>query len=126
MILGIGIDIVDISRISSSIEKYKQRFIARIFTEDEIDYCNSKANKNQHYAVRFAGKEAFFKALGSGVRDGITWHDVEFSNDKLGKPILHHRGKASEIMKSLGAQRAHVSFTHSNTSAAAVIVIENE
>ena len=76
MIVGTGVDIAEVSRIAASIERFGRRFVERIFTADEIRYCESKANKAERYAARFAAKEAAMKAIGTGWKHGVTWHDI--------------------------------------------------
>ncbi|MBN2013348.1 holo-ACP synthase [candidate division KSB1 bacterium] len=125
MIIGIGIDIVDISRLEASMVRYGHRFADRLFTATEQAYCEKMAAKFQHYAARFAGKEAFLKAAGTGLRDGISWHDMEFSNDDLGKPVVSYYGKLAENLDMLNVTAAHVSFSHTGTNAVAVVVLES-
>ena len=126
MIRGTGVDIVEVQRLESSIQRYGQRFLDRLFTRREQEYCSSKANQYEHYAVRFAGKEAFLKAVGTGLRDGITWHDMEFLNDELGKPIAHYRGQLAVLMEQMGIQYVHVSFSHTRNSAVAMVIVESD
>ncbi len=121
MIIGIGIDIVEIKRIQEAAERFGSRFIQRIFTRGEIAYCESRLNRFQHYAVRFAAKEALLKALGSGLRDGFAWGDIEVINDKLGKPGISGAGKMKQILLS---SQVHVSLTHTETVGAAVVILE--
>ncbi len=99
MIKGIGVDLVEIGRVRKLLEQ-DNGFVERIFTPREICYCESKYFKAQHYAARFTAKEAFFKALGTGFRDGMSWQDVEVENDELGKPQLQAGGgRAGEIQE---------------------------
>ena len=99
MIIGIGTDIVAVVRIAKSIEK--SAFKEKVFSKTEITYCESKKNKAESYAARFAAKEAFFKALGTGWRGGMAFNEVEIKNDKLGKPILNITGKTAKIIAAL-------------------------
>ena len=124
MIKGIGIDLVEIKRIKQSLQRYNYRFIKRVYTAPEIEYCESKVNKYQHYAVRFAGKEALFKAMGSGLRNGISWQDIEFINDELGKPQPNCGGKLAQLIDQLGVNRIFVSFSHTADFAVAIVVLE--
>jgi holo-[acyl-carrier protein] synthase len=125
MIKGIGIDIIEIKRIQEILAKdLNQRFINRVFNPSEKQYCEPKAKKAQHYAVRFAGKEALLKALGSGLRQGISWHDIEFSNDQAGKPIAECSGQAKLKLVQLNVIKIHVSFSHSEEYATAVVILE--
>jgi holo-[acyl-carrier protein] synthase len=124
MIIGTGIDIVDISRMEESISRHGQRFMNRLFTPSEQNYCQGKVSKYQHYSARFAGKEAFLKAAGTGLRDGIHWLDMEFINDTLGKPEAHYTGKLADHLIQIHVDRVHVSFSHTGTHAVAVVILE--
>ena len=124
MIQGIGIDIVDIERIKEAINKGGERFIRRVFTNLEINYCNKKRLKYQHFAVRFAAKEAVFKALGTGWQKGVRWVDVETLNDKLGKPMINLFGKVKELSHEMKIKRIHVSLSHSANYAIAQVILE--
>lgn len=101
------------------------RFRARVFTEEERAYCDSRgANSVQHYAARFAAKEAAFKALRTGWRDGLAWHHVAVISDELGAPILQLSGHARELFDGLGATDAHVSLSHTSEHAVAQVIFE--
>ena len=113
MIKGVGIDVIEISRISGEIEKYGEGFIKRIFTREEINYCEAKMRSAQHYAVRFAAKEAVFKALGTGWQQGVAWKEGVVKNDTLGKPTLELLGRVRELAEKIGATDVHLSLTHS-------------
>jgi holo-[acyl-carrier protein] synthase len=123
MIKGIGVDMVEIGRVQKLIEK-DQGFAARIFTEREIAYCESKFFKAQHYAARFTAKEAFFKALGTGFRDGMSWRDVEVENDALGKPRLRLAAVALQKFEKRKLKQALLSLSHTREMAVALVVIE--
>jgi len=123
MIKGIGVDMVEIGRVQKLIEK-DQGFAARIFTEREIAYCESKFFKAQHYAARFTAKEAFFKALGTGFRDGMGWRDVEVENDALGKPRLRLAAVALQKFEKRKLKKALLSLSHTREMAVALVVIE--
>lgn len=122
MILGIGTDIVDITRIAKSIEE--TRFKERVFSTAEIDYCESRANKAESYAARFAAKEAFFKALGTGWRGGMAFNEVEIRNDDLGKPSLHLLGQTAEIVAEKKIKTTHLSLSHTKGTAVAMVILE--
>lgn len=126
MIVGTGIDIAEVSRIASSIERFGRRFLERVFTPDEIRYCESKANKAERYAGRFAAKEAAMKAIGTGWNRGVTWHDVEVQRAPGGRPTIAFHNKAAEVFHALGATRAHLSITHTKDSAMAQVILEAE
>lgn len=123
MIKGIGVDMVEIGRVQKLIEK-DQGFAERIFTAREIAYCESKFFKAQHYAARFTAKEAFFKALGTGFRDGMSWRDVEVENDALGKPQLRLAAVALRQFEKRKLKKALLSLSHTRDMAVALVVIE--
>jgi holo-[acyl-carrier protein] synthase len=126
MIVGTGIDIAEVDRIASSIERFGRRFVERIFTPDEIRYCESKANKAERYAGRFAAKEAGMKAIGTGWKRGVTWQDVEVQRAPGGRPTVVFHNKAAEFFQKLGAVRAHLSITHTAETAMAQVILESE
>ncbi len=123
MIVGIGIDIVEIRRISRALQG-TQGMEGKVFTEAEIAFCSKRKNKYQHFGGRFAAKEAALKALGTGWSQGIRWKDVEITNDDSGKPILTLHGKALEFFEQSGAGKTWVSITHSSEHAVGVVVLE--
>jgi len=125
MITGIGIDVVQNDRIRDSIQRFGDRFLNRIYTEGEIEYCQKCANPAIHYAARFAAKEAAFKALGTGWAAGVKWKDVEIVRLPSGKPELHLRGEALSHATSAGAKHFHVSLTHDQLVSCAVVVLES-
>ncbi|MCC7438669.1 MAG: holo-ACP synthase [Armatimonadetes bacterium] len=123
MIVGIGIDLADIHRIEEALEKYGERFERRIFTEEESQYCRGfKIGAGQHFAARFAAKEAFSKAIGTGITRGFKWHEVAIRHLPSGQPELLLSGGMAE---RYGHLRAHVSLTHSDATAGAVVVLED-
>ena len=124
MILGIGVDVIQNDRIRESLEKFGDRFINRIYTEGEQQYCKKCANPAIHFAARFAAKEAAFKALGTGWAAGVKWKDVEVERLASGKPELHLHGEALERAKSMGAVRFHVSLTHDQLVSVAVVIFD--
>ncbi len=124
MIIGVGIDIVEIDRIKSSMERYSDRFISRVFCESEIDYCKNKGNPAIHFAARFAAKEAVVKSLGTGFSGGIKWTDVEIINPGVGRPTVKLHGQAWTVFKAIGGGAIHLSLTHSARFAAAQVVCE--
>ena len=126
MILGIGSDITDVRRIAKVIERHGSRFLERVFTPEEIRYCESKANKAERYAGRFAAKEAAMKAIGTGWNRGVTWQDVEVQRLSGGRPTIAFHNKAAEFFHKLGAVRAHLSITHTADSAMAQVILESE
>jgi len=124
MIFGIGTDIVDIARIESAINQYGDAFLRRIFTHVEQAYCESYAQKKMaHYAARFAVKEAFSKAIGTGITKGFAFKDVGVVNEKGGKPFIVLSGL---MLETWGAYTIHVSISHTDSVAMAVVILESE
>jgi holo-[acyl-carrier protein] synthase len=124
MITGIGIDVIQNDRIRDSIQRFGDRFLNRIYTEAEIEYCRKCAQPEIHYAARFAAKEAAFKALGTGWAAGVKWKDVEVVKLPSGKPELHLYGEALAHATSAGAKQFYVSLTHDQSVSCAVVVLE--
>lgn len=122
MIIGIGTDIAEVSRIAKSIES--NAFKEKVFSKMEVLYCETKTNKAENYAARFAAKEAFFKALGTGWRGGMAFNEVEVLNDELGKPTLNLLGKTAEIIQEKNIKMIHVSLSHIKDVAMAMVVLE--
>ena len=120
MITGIGTDIAETDRIAKAIEK-EQGFRELVFSKNEIAYCEPKTNKYQHYAARFAAKEAFFTAMGTGWKNGTAFNEVETVNNENGKPELKLLGKTAI---SIGVMKIHVSLSHIKSTATAVVVVE--
>ncbi len=125
MVVGLGIDIIENERIAQSIERFPERFVSRIYTEREKEYCHGCAHPSIHFAARFAAKEAAFKALGTGWAASVHWKDVEVERLPSGQPILHLYGGALERANALGAGRFLVSLTHNRTVSAAVVIVES-
>lgn len=121
MVEGVGIDIIEVGRIRKSIDEYGDLFTDKIFTRDEKKYCTEKPYPYQHYAARFAAKEAFSKAAGTGWDDSFSWHEVEVVNEQSGKPYLRLTGQA---LKNLRGKRIFLSLSHSGDYVTAVVVIE--
>ncbi|HUT62905.1 MAG TPA: holo-ACP synthase [Anaerolineae bacterium] len=124
MILGVGIDIVSVKRIKNSIERYGERFIRRVFTKKEQEYCSGKAYPFDSYAGRFAVKEAAFKALGRGWYDCGGFTSVEVTTDKNGLPQPVFHGKAREFAISIHVKKIFVSITHDANVSVAVVILE--
>ena len=122
MVLGIGTDIVEVQRISKSIES--NDFKIRVFSSSEAEYCDAKANSAEHYAARFSAKEAFLKALGTGLRGDVALKEIEVVNDELGKPTIHLRGKTLGIISSKKIKSIHLTLSHVKELAVAMVVIE--
>lgn len=126
MIVGMGVDMAETSRIQEAVERHGKRFLARVFTPKEIEYCQQHRNRYERFAARFAAKEAAMKALGTGWRRGISWQDFEISNLPGGKPCLQLSGRALEFYRSLGGSRILVSLTHTGPYALAQVIIESD
>ena len=125
MIIGIGTDIVNISRIEESINKFGAVFLDRCFTKAEIAESMDKKDNKAYFAKRFAVKEAFFKALGTGFTHGVSWQDVEVENDKHGKPHLNISGRSREILNDLASKsNMHLSISDDKPFAVATVIIE--
>jgi len=125
MIAGIGVDIVEVSRLERAIGEYGDRFVNRVFTGREIEYCERVARKAERYATRFAAKEAARKALGAATPiAALSWHDVEIISSTEGAPQLQFHGRAAEIVEKLKIVSAHVSLSHERGQAVAFVVLE--
>jgi holo-[acyl-carrier protein] synthase len=125
MIIGTGIDIIEVARI----EKVMSRDIGfrdKIFTPGEIEYCEAKKNKFQHYAARFSAKEAFLKAIGTGWRFGVRFGDIEIFHDELGQPHIRTIGIAKELTDRLLVSKIHVSLSHLKELATAIVILESD
>ncbi len=123
MIFGIGTDLVDVERISLKLEK-KAGFKELVFSADEIIYCEARAFKYEHYAARFAAKEAFLKAMGTGWRQGTAFNEIEICNDGEGKPEFRFHGITAETVKELKLGKISVSLSHIKSFACAMVIIE--
>ena len=124
MIVGTGIDITEVPRIRETIARHGERCLKRVFTEGEIRYCESKANRVERYAARFAAKEAGMKAIGTGWNHGVRWRDIEVSRQPGGRPTLLLHGKAAEFAAKLGAHHIALSLTHTAEQAMAQVILE--
>ena len=126
MIVGTGVDIIEIARFEDALRKHGERFSKRVCTAAEIAYCEKFKKPAERIAARFAAKEAAFKALGTGWRDGLRWVDVEVTHSASGKPELILRGRAEEIARRLGVTRTAVSISHSDQYAVAQVIFESD
>lgn len=126
MIVGTGVDITEVDRIKAAMERFGDRFLKRVFTPAEIDYCSSKANAAERLAARFAAKEAGMKAIGTGLRHGVTWHDVEVLRVPGQRPVLKFDRKAAEFAARLGCKRTHLSLSHTADQAIAHVILEGD
>ncbi len=127
MIIGIGIDIIEIARLERAIARHGARFIGHIFTERETAYCEASARRAERYAARFAAKEAARKAIGAATPvTALAWHEIEIISSNEGAPQLEFHGRAAELIKQLGVRRAHLSLSHSAEQAIAQVILETE
>ena len=126
MVLGLGTDLIETNRVQESISRHGERFLERIFTSGEIEYCLRKKNSAESFAARFAAKEAGAKALGTGISRGVSWKEFEVRREASGRPTLHLSGRARELAEAMGVKRMQVSLTHSREFAMAVVVAEDQ
>ncbi len=124
MIVGTGVDLVSVDRFEKFRERHGQRGLQRLFTEGELQYCLPRANSTSSLAVRFAAKEAFFKALGTGMGPAGGWRDVEVIRLASGKPRLMLHGRAASAAHEIPVKTIHLSLTHTAETAAAIVVLE--
>jgi holo-[acyl-carrier protein] synthase len=125
MVVGIGTDLAEIERVRRSIARYGERFLARVYTTEEIAYCLSKKASDESFAARFAAKEAGAKALGTGISRGVSLREFAVRRAPSGKPSLHLSGRAAEIAAELGVVRISLSLTHTRDLAMAVVILES-
>ena len=118
-LLGIGTDIIECLRIAQMIQRHGEQFIERVYTPHEIQYCQARKQATQHFAGRWAAKEAVLKALGTGWVRGISWRDVEVRTETSGKPTIVLRGGAREAADALGIAEVLISISHCRTFATA-------
>ena len=123
-LIGIGIDAIETSRVEKLLSQTGDRFSLRVFTPREIAYCEGKKNRSEHYAARFAAKEALMKALGTGKQLGLSWQEIEVVNDALGKPVVRLSGRAKTLAEERGITTIHLSLTHLKDLAIAVVILE--
>jgi holo-[acyl-carrier protein] synthase len=121
-ILGIGTDITECLRIARMIERHGEQFTGRVYTDEEIRYCQNRRQATQHFAGRWAAKEAVLKALGIGSRRGVVWRDIEVHKGPGGRPALAIRGSVKELVQKLGIAEFFVSISHCRTHATAYVI----
>lgn len=126
MIIGIGVDIVEPGRIGGLIERHGEHFLERTFTAAEIAYCKGRKRAVEHFAARWAAKEAAAKALGTGFNRTIGWKDVEVVKDSSGAVSITLHGEARTVADKLGVTRIHLSLSHGEETAVAVVVMEGQ
>jgi holo-[acyl-carrier protein] synthase len=121
-VIGIGTDIIECLRIAQMIERHGELFLTRVYTAREIEYCSARKAATQHYAGRWAAKEAVLKALGTGLAGSIRWRDLEIRNDRAGKPTVALGGEARELCEQLGIGQLVVSISHCRSHATAFAI----
>jgi len=126
VLFGIGIDTIEVPRIARSIETYGDQFVRRIYSEEEIRYCTGRPHAAEHFAARFAAKEAYAKALGTGVRRGFVWRDIAVLKERSGRPYIELRGKMPERALTIIGKEPIIklSITHTKEIAEAIVTIE--
>ena len=124
MIVGVGIDIAEVPRVEAAIGRFGARFLNRIYTAAEIRYCESRINKFERFAGRFAAKEAAMKAIGTGWKRGVAWSEFEVVREPSGRPTIAFHGKAAEFAQMLGVKRASISISHTEQQAIAHVILE--
>ena len=125
MIVGLGIDIAEIDRIETAIKRHGAPFLERLYTPQEVAYCERHRNKFERYAARFAAKEAAMKALGTGWSAGVRWRDIEVIRAASGKPSLLLQGQAQSVAEKLGVKNIALTITHSGNMALAEVIFES-
>ena len=125
MVVGVGTDLIEIARIQQSVARFGDRFLHRVFTPGEIEYCQRKKNAAESLAARFAAKEAGAKALGTGISRGVGWLELEVARQPGCRPTLELSGRAAARAHSLGITRVSLSLTHSRDTALAVVIMES-
>jgi holo-[acyl-carrier protein] synthase len=123
-VVGLGLDLVEVDRLGAAIERHGERFLRRVFTEGERDYCEAKSEPAVFYAARFAAKEAVAKAFGTGIGADIGWLDIEVVRNAFGAPAVHLAGKGAELAALRGVDRVLLSITHTRGMAAASVVLQ--
>jgi holo-[acyl-carrier protein] synthase len=124
MILGTGIDLIEVARIAASFEKFGERFVTRILLPDEIAYCLAHKRPTPFLAVRFAAKEAVSKAFGTGIGAALGWQDIEIRRRESGEPFVVLHGKGQELLAARGANKMHISLSHTENYATAMAILE--
>lgn len=125
MIVGTGIDLVEIERIGQTVARYGSRFLNRVYLPDEQAYClRKKQNSAESFAARFAAKEAAAKALGTGISHGVNWLEIEVVREPSGRPTLRFHGRAAQRAQRMGVARANLSITHTRQIAMASVILE--
>jgi holo-[acyl-carrier protein] synthase len=124
VIFGIGTDIIEVKRVGKMVARGRQ-YLETIFTEKEMHYCEAKARKSEHYAARYAAKEAILKALGTGWRGGLAYSDIEIINEEMGQPQVLVRGEVRNFFNDHQIQKTLISLSHTREIAIAVVILES-
>ena len=124
MLIGTGVDLIEVERIAHSIERFGERFLRRVYTDHEIAYCRGRRVSAESFAARFAAKEAGAKALGTGISRGVTWNEFQVARNPGGRPVLELRGRAALLAEELGVRAISLSLTHTGSLAMATVVME--
>jgi holo-[acyl-carrier protein] synthase len=124
MLIGTGVDLIEVERIAHSIERFGERFLRRVYTDHEITYCQGRRASAESFAARFAAKEAGAKALGTGISRGVTWNEFQVARNPGGRPVLELRGRAALLAEELGVRAISLSLTHTGSLAMATVVME--
>ena len=124
MLIGTGVDLIEIERIAHSIERFGERFLHRVYTPQEIAYCTRKRVHAESFAARFAAKEAGAKALGTGISRGVTWNEFQVTRQSGGRPVLELTGRAEMLARQLGVKNISLSLTHTGSLAMAMVMME--
>ncbi len=125
-VIGVGIDLLDVDRMDAEKRREGAGFRDRVFHPNEVEYCDARNRPAEHYAARFAAKEAFAKALGTGIAKGVSWCEIEVARDDAGAPFFRLHGETARIARERGVGRVHLSLSHARTLAAAIVVIEGD
>ena len=125
MVVGLGVDIVQNDRIKEIIDKWGDKFLDKVFTSSELDFINRHEQKLQRYASNYAVKEAFVKALGTGFRNGINFHNIQVRRDELGKPFIELMGSTKSFAEQKGINKIHTTISHEKDYSVAVVIFED-
>src|SRR4051794_14252109 len=123
-VVGVGVDLVEVARIEHSLERFGERFLHRVFTEGEIDYCKSMPHPARHLAARFAAKEAVSKAFGTGIGHSMGWKEIDVHRKASGEPFLVLSDRAEELAAQRKVRASFISLSHTDHHAVATIVLE--
>jgi holo-[acyl-carrier protein] synthase len=125
MIVGTGVDIIEVERVSASMDRFGDRFLQRILLDSEIAYCRSHTQAAPHVAARFAATEAVRKAFGTGIGAKLGWHDIEIAREPSGAPFVRLHGKGLELLAERQARKLHISLSHTLVHAVATAILED-